>query len=490
MMMTTLAVPRFVLVVLLTMCPLLAAAPAGAEPDAQADPPIDFTLGPLTLAFLGDSITHVGEYHQWVQLFLLTRYPGQDLWTFNAGYAGENTRGVLAKDYYALDVFPQEPDVILIHLGMNDFDLLSYNDVMEEPSNESRRGKRDDYRRRMTELVEQGREYGAQVGILSPTIYDDTHRNNKHHSGRPHANAELGRFARIAEEVAASFDDVFFIDLWTPMDAMTRERQVDDPKFTIVRDRVHPSQGGNEVMAYEVLKGLHVRPTVYDVQLDASGNIDRAEGAEVEKVQAAEGGLRFETTEMALPFPTRHVADGFGLVPIDDELNVMRLQVAGLTPGNYALRIDDTAVGEYTHEALGAGIDLSSNPETPQYREAVKLVEQVKEEKLPLQRAVADMRSLRYQLLFKKEPENEGLEWEWDRVEPEKVLDAANRLYDRLVAENKKPGGWAGQIFRTGREAWGRYGDIQQELSTLREAWAERPQSTRHVYTLTRVGGP
>lgn len=463
----------------------MATQPASAEEPSPT--PIDLTQEPLTIAFFGDSITHAGEYHQWVQLYLLTRYPGHDIWTFNGGYAGENTRGVLAKDYLNLDIFPQQPDVILINLGMNDFDLLSYTDLQEEPSDAKREKKRDQYRSGMTKIVEDSLAYGAAVGILSPTIYDDTHKNNKHFGNRPHANAELGRFAVIAREVAESFDSVFFIDLHTPMDEMTTQKQATNPKFSLARDRVHPSNGGNELMAFEILQGLDARTLVYDVELTAEGQARRAEGVTVGGLEKIADGVRFELIESALLFPTAAVTNDFEVVPMDEKLNAMRLAVTDLPAGQYALEIDGIRVGVYPHDQWAAGVDLSTNTATPQYQAAVELAEQVKEQKLPLQRAMADMRSLRFQLLFKKEPENEGLVWEWDEVEPAKIVDAANRLYDRLVAEDKKPGGWGSYVFNNGRKAWANYDQIKEDLGQLRTEWAARPTEFRRDYRVFGV---
>ncbi len=465
------------------MC--LAQAKAMTDPKPQS--PINWTKAPLTICFLGDSITHAGDYHAMIQLFLLTRYPGQDIWVINGGYAGENAAGILRKDYLQLDIFPQKPDVLMIHLGMNDIGLLGFSDVKEPPSDESRQERRGNFRNAMTGLITQAQSRGITVGVLSPTIYDDRHTNNDSHGLRPYANAELARFGQIGREVANSIPGVFFIDLHTPMDALSNAMQAKDPRASLVRDRVHPFQGGTQVMAFEILKAINTRQVVYDVEVSAKGKTVSTSGAEVGEITLTESGLQFEMVESALPFPTEAASPHFKLLPIDQTLNQMRLKVTDLPPGTYALEIDGRNAGEYSHTQWAQGIDLATNKSTPQYEAALQLLKEVKEQMLPLQRAVCDMRSLRYQLLIKKEPEGEGLLWDWDRMEPQKVLDAANRLYDRLVAEGRKPKGWQSYVFKAGRQAFGRYDDIRTGLADLRKQWAAKPAQSRHRYRLTEV---
>ncbi len=453
-----------------------------ANPTAPASP-IDWTQSPLNICFLGDSITHSGDYHAMIQLFLLTRYPGRDIWTINGGYAGENATGILRKNYLQLDIFPQKPNVIMIHLGMNDIGLLGFDNVTQPPSDESRKSRRDDFRNAMTTLIKESQAQGVTVGVLSPTIYDDRHTNNDSHGLRPLANAELALFGRIGREVAESIPGVFFIDLHTPMNNLSNALQDKDPKASLARDRVHPFQGGTQVMTFEILKGLGVRDQVYDITLNASGKTLAVSGAEVREVKAQDHGLSFTTIESALPFPTQAASKYFKLVPMDETLNRMRLKVADLPAGKYALKIDGQAVGEFASDELAKGIALEANDATPQYQAALALLKQV-EEKMKYQRAICDMRSLRFQLLIKKEPEGQGLVWEWDRIEPAKVLDAANRLYDRLEAEGKKPKGWQSYVFNAGRKACAEYGQITTGLADLRKQWAAQPAQREHHYHL------
>ena len=50
-----------------------------------------------TICFLGDSITHGGQYHEFLQLFYATRYPELNLSFHNCGISGDNATGMIER---------------------------------------------------------------------------------------------------------------------------------------------------------------------------------------------------------------------------------------------------------------------------------------------------------------------------------------------------------------------------------------------------------
>ena len=477
---------------LLLIVALLGVSPAHAdEPSAPSEPAaaVDFTESPLTLAFLGDSITHGGEYHRHLQLFFLTRYPGQGIWTFNAGYSGQTSWGVLRGGFLEKDVYPQDPDALFVHFGMNDVNRGQYKGQKNPPGDDARASRRGDYVKSMTRIVDEALNHEMQVVVLSPTIYDDDHTRHPKSGESPHLNAELKYFGDLGQNIAESKDDVSFIDLHTPMNTINQRLLAENPEQTLVGDRVHPRRGGEEVMAYTILTHLGVRPVVYDVALDAQGNSTRADGATIGEPQASGGNLSFTLTETALPFPTKRASGNFRHVLFDDDLNVMRLAVEGLEPGRYTLSIDGTEVGTFTDEEWAAGVDLAGNEETPQYQRSLELLEQT-EQKKEYELAVANMRALRNNIESVKDADGNVLDWDWDAIEPEKVLDAANRELERLTAEGKKPSGWKSYVFNEGRKGFERYDEIMDGLAELRRQWQDMPATTTHTYTIQPTDEP
>src|SRR5215469_4949123 len=75
------------------------------------------------VVFYGDSITAQRFYTRFVEDFLLTRYPGMHISFVNAGVPGDTVYGGYTGDQATRlkrDVFPQQPTVITVMLGMND----------------------------------------------------------------------------------------------------------------------------------------------------------------------------------------------------------------------------------------------------------------------------------------------------------------------------------------------------------------------------------
>jgi len=62
-------------------------------------------------------------------------------------------------------------------------------------------------------------------------------------------------------------------------------------------------------------------------------------------------------------------------VPFEDEFNRELFQVTNLPSGNYTLSINGVNAGEYTTAQLTRGINLASNPDTPQHRQSRKILE-------------------------------------------------------------------------------------------------------------------
>jgi hypothetical protein len=115
---------------------------------------------------------------------------------------------------------------------------------------------------------------------------------------------------------------------------------------------------------------------VSTVVIDAAGAkvVEQANGM-VSELAVANDAVRFTLLARALPFPVREVVGAMNedVVPVADELNRETLEVTGLRPGAYALKIDGVDVGAHDAAELAAGLNLAGNPRTPQYRQATQV---------------------------------------------------------------------------------------------------------------------
>ena len=322
------------------------------------------------ICFVGDSITKQGGYHAEILLFYATRFPSMRLHTYNCGIAGDTAAGAVKR--YDWDIAPHRPTVVTVMMGMNDVGRGSYARTdADEPTVARRRQAIDRSIANVEALVRRTAEDGARAILITPSIYDQT--------GQQEAPCLLGVNDALAacgegvRRIATKYPNASLVEFHAPMAEINRIWQARDPAFTVVGpDRVHPGAAGHLAMAHLFLKAQGVPGTVAAMELDAgTGAVLRQENCTIAKISAAGGGLAFECTAEALPFPVRRDSGkALELVPFQEDLNREILAVRALPAGTYELRIDGKAVCRTTADALAAGINLAALADTPQYRQA------------------------------------------------------------------------------------------------------------------------
>lgn len=415
-----------------------------------------------------------GLYHQYIQLFLATRFPGKDLQTLNLGHSGGTAEGGIER--LTWDFLPDPPAIVFVHFGMNDVKRPQYPPKDVHPPDTQRTPVRDTYRKNMTQLTDRLAAAGSTIIILSPTNYDDTAAGKKEPVGG-HLNEELGLFGGIGKELAEQ-KGYAFVDLHTPMTSITAEKQKENPKWSFTADRIHPKNGGDEVMAYTILKTLEAPGIVYDVALDAAGKPVREENAKLSGASAEAGGLAFTLEENALPFPVLKNDRGFAHVPFQEELNRQLLTVTGLAPGQYQLTIDGTEVGAFSAEDFAAGINLATIDKTPQFKAAKELHHLIVERKFVIEQRMCMVRNnLRFSLKQGDAANYASIDWN----DPQSMLASVNRAIDGGKAK-----GWGGFVLGVARYTLENYQQNVDERAAIRKQIAALPASYKHDYALTK----
>jgi len=70
------------------------------------------------IVFLGDSITEQYDYTNFLEYYLVTRFPTWDLTIYNAGIGGDTAGG--GNGRALRDVLSEKPTAVTINFGMND----------------------------------------------------------------------------------------------------------------------------------------------------------------------------------------------------------------------------------------------------------------------------------------------------------------------------------------------------------------------------------
>ncbi len=306
------------------------------------------------VVFYGDSITAQRYYTRYVEDFLLTRYPNINVAFFNAGIPGDNVNGGYTGDAQLRlkrDVFPHQPTVVTIMLGMNDGFYSPF-----EPK------YLDIYSTGYHKLLDsiQSTFPGVRITVISPTPYDET----THGTEFPHYNETMTRYTAWVRDLAAT-SHYGYADFNTPMSRLTEKAAELNPSFAelLIPDRIHPSEPAQWVMAATLARSWGFSPVVADVHLDASQPAAKStENTQVSDLATKDGKLTWTELDGSLPLPLdlengllRFVINVSDLADMDQEI----LRVDHLTAVQYTLKIDGRTIGNFDRGQLEQGVNLA-----------------------------------------------------------------------------------------------------------------------------------
>ncbi len=324
-----------------------ALAPAAPVPAQEPEALLPVRLGDReTIVFYGDSITEQNLYNEYLETFLLSRFPSKDLAVFNMGWSGDTASG--GNKRYARDVGPVKPSLVFVNFGMNDGGYKAYDEAT--------------YRNYLTAqgaLADTIRVGGAREVLFTTSPVDDALRKDD-----GVYNDTLERMAAGLAQLAAE-RKLPIIDLFHPMLDVQGRAKAKDPAFTMIPDTVHPNPVGHLVMAYAALRQIDAPRAVGEIVVDGSAVDGR--GVTIAHVTPGDGGVEFDLTLPFLPFYVPNEArPALDMVPLEDELNRFRLQVKGVQGAQaLVLSVDGKTAGVFTGDELTRGLDLALLDDAP-----------------------------------------------------------------------------------------------------------------------------
>ena len=325
------------------------------------------------ICFLGDSITHGGQYHEFLQLFYVTRYPNLKLTFHNCGISGDNAEGMI----YRLDkdVYIHKPSHVFFMTGMNDVIRTLYFEG--EASNEiiqNRKKALDEYKRNIYILDKKFEISDIRPLYLTPSIYDQYSKIERENNIG--CNDALIECSNHIKKIAKQRNTTV-IDLNSSMKHIMERELQNDSLFTIIgKDRVHPDSTGHFVMFYQIISTIESPSIVSEISIDLNqNNLIKTKKCVVENFQVSSNNISFNCFEKSLPYPTNKTIDkAKSLVPFENDFNKETLQIKGLKNGEYDLFIQDIFIDSYSTEQLEYGVNLSTQVNTPQYKQALDVM--------------------------------------------------------------------------------------------------------------------
>jgi lysophospholipase L1-like esterase len=308
------------------------------------------------VVFYGDSITQAGGYCTMVEEYTRSRFPKWDLRFYNAGVGGDTVQGGWAgkaDERVERDVISLKPTVVTIMLGMNDGHYRPLEKATLDAYTQGYRAIVDKIRAALP---------GVRVFLIRSSPFDDVTREPQFTGGYDGVLRTMG-------------DAVSAIGLDEHLEVVDFDKSMNDGLAAlfshdkdlarqVLPDRVHPNPAGHLVMGATLLRAWHAPSLVTHVQIDAaSGKLTGAENAGVNGIAVANGGLTWKETDAALPLPIAFDDSdtdlaqkaGADLESLDSEI----LNISGLSPGAYELKVDGGAVGTFDAKQLATGVNLA-----------------------------------------------------------------------------------------------------------------------------------
>jgi len=338
-----------------------------------------YLKGGETVVFFGDSITQAGTYVEYVEAFLLTRFPEKRFRIVNRGVSSETISGTsepdhdpvrpCAHDRFTRDVVFEKPDVIVACFGMNDG---NYHPFDEERFDRFKRGVR--------RLIDRTRtETQARLVILTPPPFDPYRRLVLDPEAKTYGykyaavdyDATLEQYSRWL--MGLKEKDVLVVDLHSAMNEHLKKRRATRVSFGFQQDGIHPDATGHWLMAQTLLLAWKAPGMVAELHLDASRGV--AADGRVTNIRKEGNSLSFDwRTPLPMPVDSRWDAESIRIEDVRRRLNRYRLAVTGLPAGRYRLTADGKEFATVSAEQLADGLDLPDYDAFPANRAAARLL--------------------------------------------------------------------------------------------------------------------
>ena len=219
------------------------------------------------VVFFGDSITEQAFYTNFIETYVVTRFPQLNITFINSGWSGDRIYGGgggTAAERLTRDVYAYKPTVVTMMFGMNDGCYMEFNADCFRAFNE---GYESDLKALKQNVPE------ARVNLLHPSPFDDWTDSHVWRLAPPIKggyNPVIIKFGEAVKALAQK-NNLGLADMNAPLVATIQKAQTADRALAqnIIPDRIHPSSAGGWVMAAALLKTWHAPAVVSVVEIDA-----------------------------------------------------------------------------------------------------------------------------------------------------------------------------------------------------------------------------
>ncbi len=361
-----------------------------------------------SFVFLGDSITHASMYTQYVEDYYYTRYPNKRIQFHNAGVSGDHAYHCV--DRFEKDIAAFKPKYVSILIGMNDGRYEAFDDKIVKA-----------YQTNMTKVLDLIAGINATPIVMTPTMYDlrpalkGDNWVSKKKAAVIDYNATLSYFGMWGLK-QANDRGAGFVNMFEPLNRITREQRKYKSNFTLIPDAVHPEGDGQLIMALAMLEDIGASSLVSNIVIDKVNNQwgYRAENGIISETSSDK--IKFKFLAKSLPWVVPSDAQKGYQMSNAASMSQEILQVIGLSSGMYQLKISGANIAAFNHHQLAKGVQLQTYNSTPQYQQALTIAKINKEKN---EEAVEKLRGLWLERKFRIEGPGEEDEEEAEELEGE-----------------------------------------------------------------------
>ena len=225
-----------------------------------------------SVAFIGDSITHLGHHIKLIEHYYNVRFPQKDIQFVNKGVPGNSAIGVVDRFEWdiAEDKYTGKIDEATLMVGMNDVGRPLYN-INANTSLERKDLNISNCIDNIEKIICKCVERGIRLTLITPSAYDET-------KGFSEATEDIQLgvnsygLKNISEKISVLSKkyEIPLIDLWTPTtDAIDEQREKGFGGPVVPRsDRIHPDEYGGFFMGYQFIKQKNETSLVSSVEIN------------------------------------------------------------------------------------------------------------------------------------------------------------------------------------------------------------------------------
>jgi lysophospholipase L1-like esterase len=321
------------------------------------------------VCFVGNSITHAGYYHNFVNLYYQLHYPEMPIETFNCGVAGNSAINVIKR--INVDVLNKKPTVITLMIGMNDVNRELYSTNTSDTSILNARVRSiETYKKNVDIILQSFVKNKTKIILLTPSIFDQESKIEAQNMFG--VNDALGICTEYLKDLSKKYNTKI-VDFNGEMNLLNRKILPQNPDFKLAgSDRIHPDIWGHFIMANIFLKTLESPKVVSLIDIDFKGKkLREKQNCEVNNLRFQKSNLSFDCLEKSLPFPIDETfKKALSYVSFEKDYNQEPLKIRNLSKGKYLLVIDGETIDTLSNDDFRNGVNLAKYQNTPQYKQS------------------------------------------------------------------------------------------------------------------------